>query len=86
MAHLRLPLVPGVNDLPGDMEAAARFAASLGLKMNVHILPYHDSGRGKYALRATAYAMGDTTAPNPEAALEAAGIFERAGRQVMIGG
>ena len=83
---LRLPLVPGVNDLPGDMEAAARFAASLGLKMNVHILPYHDSGRGKYALRAAPYAMGDTKAPGPEAALEAAGIFERAGLSAMIGG
>lgn len=83
---LRLPLVPGVNDLPGDMEAAARFAASLGLKMNVHILPYHDSGRGKYALRAAPYAMGDTKAPGPEAALEAAGIFERVGLSATIGG
>jgi pyruvate formate lyase activating enzyme len=83
---LRVPLIPGVNDAPGDLESEARFAASLGGDVMVHILPYHDSARGKYALRGAAYPMGDVRAPTPEAAREAARVFERAGLKATIGG
>jgi len=83
---LRVPLVPGMNDAPGDLEAAARFAASLPGRPRVHVLPYHAAALGKYALRGQAYAMGDTAAPGPEAARAAAAFFERAGLSATIGG
>jgi pyruvate formate lyase activating enzyme len=83
---LRVPLVPGVNDAPGDLREAARYAASLGSGMKVHILPYHDSAKGKYRLRGAAYAMGDAEPPGPEAARAAVEIFEKAGLAATIGG
>lgn len=84
--ELRLPLIPGVNDGTGDLEGAARRAASLGSGIRARILPYHDSARGKYVLRGEAYAMGETAAPSAEAAREAVAIFERAGIPATIGG
>lgn len=83
---LRVPLIPGINDAPGDLESAARYAASLGAEIKLHILPYHDSGRGKYALRGAAYPMGDAREPSHEASRAAMGVFERAGLAVTIGG
>jgi pyruvate formate lyase activating enzyme len=83
---LRVPLIPGRNDSPGDLEAAARVAASLPGRPRVHVLPYHSAARGKYALRGTAYAMGDSTAPSEAAAEAAAAYFERAGLPATIGG
>jgi len=83
---LRVPLIPGVNDAPADLEGIARYAASLGPGLQAHILPYHDAARGKYALRNAEYPMGGTSVPGPEAAREAALAFERAGLAVTIGG
>ncbi|MGA2547482.1 MAG: glycyl-radical enzyme activating protein [Rectinemataceae bacterium] len=83
---LRVPLVPGVNDGPSDLEAAARYAASLGAEIKVHILPYHDSGRGKYALRGEAYPMGDAHEPTPAVSSEAMRVFQKAGLAGTIGG
>jgi pyruvate formate lyase activating enzyme len=93
---LRLPLVPGVNDSRGDLEAAAGLAASLGIDCSVHILPYHDTGRGKYmargeaypldALRGEAWAEGRAAAQYGVGAVQAARIFEEAGLSATIGG
>jgi pyruvate formate lyase activating enzyme len=83
---LRVPLIPGINDSLGDLESAASYAASLRGIVKVHVLPYHDAGKGKYALRGAAYAMGETAAPSPEAAREAAAVFEKAGLAATIGG
>ncbi len=83
---LRLPLIPGVNDAEADLEAAALYAVSIGTCTMVHILPYHDSGRGKYALRGEAYPMGAAKSAPPEAAARALRVFERAGLSAMIGG
>ena len=84
--ELRVPLIPGFNDSSGDLADAARYAASLGPGIKVRILPYHDTGRGKYALRGAAYPMGECSPPSREAALEAARIFEKAGLAAAIGG
>jgi pyruvate formate lyase activating enzyme len=83
---LRVPLVPGVNDASGDLEAAASVAASLGIEARVHVLPYHGAARGKYAMRALAYPMGEAAPPTDEAVREAAGVFARAGLETVIGG
>jgi len=83
---LRVPLVPGINDSPADLEGIARLGASLGAAIRVYLLPYHDSAKGKYALRAAAYPMADAQVPTPEAVREAALFFERAGLAVTIGG
>jgi pyruvate formate lyase activating enzyme len=83
---LRVPLIPGINDSPDDLARAASCASSLGGRIMVHILPYHDAARGKYGLRGEGYAMGDAAAPSAEAALAAARTFEKAGMAATIGG
>lgn len=82
---LRLPLIPGINDTLCDLEAMARYAASVGRGIKAHILPYHDAAKGKYRLRGEPFAMGDTAPPSPEAVRGAAAIFEAAGLSVTIG-
>jgi len=44
---LRLPLIPGVNDAPDQLEAVADFASNLNHLEALHLLPYHRSGVGK---------------------------------------
>lgn len=83
---LRVPLIPGFNDALGDLEAAASVAAALGIEARVHVLPYHGAARGKYAMRALDYPMGETSPPSGEAVREAACVFERAGLDTVIGG
>lgn len=84
---LRVPLIPGINDALGDLEEAAKIAASCGSAIRkVHILPYHSAAKGKYALRGQAYALGDAMPPSDEAARAAASVFERAGMSATIGG
>jgi pyruvate formate lyase activating enzyme len=86
---LRFPLVPGVNDSADDIESMASYAASLGIDAVLHILPYHDSARGKYSLRGMGYPM-DRLPPArvsaDESARSAARVFERAGLAWAIGG
>ncbi|MGO8694826.1 MAG: glycyl-radical enzyme activating protein [Rectinemataceae bacterium] len=84
--YLRLPLIPGVNDLSGDVEAAVELAVSLDLPIKAYLLPYHDSARGKYRLRGQEYPLGDLAAPTAERMREAAALFEARGLSVAIGG
>ncbi|MCE5256571.1 MAG: glycyl-radical enzyme activating protein, partial [Spirochaetaceae bacterium] len=86
---LRLPLIPGINDAPADLEHMAHYIASLAAEagpQKAHILPYHSAAKGKYSLRGENYAMGDTPVPSAEAVNKAAAIFEAAGISVTIGG
>jgi pyruvate formate lyase activating enzyme len=45
---LRMPLVPGFNDSPEEMAAAARFIMELAHPPPLEILPYHKLGEGKH--------------------------------------
>lgn len=45
----RQPLIPGVNDSIGNIEATARFLTSLGKNATrLEIMPYHRMGQSKY--------------------------------------
>jgi glycyl-radical enzyme activating protein len=46
--RLRCPLVPGVNDDDEHLRGIAALARELGQLRGVDLLPYHDSGIGKY--------------------------------------
>jgi pyruvate formate lyase activating enzyme len=86
---LRLPLIPGINDAPADLEQMARHIASLAAAAGpkrAHILPYHSAAMGKYRLQGKNYAMGDTPAPSAEVLQRAVAVFEEAGISVTIGG
>jgi len=88
--ELRVPVIPGVNDLPGDLEALADAAAEAmrgpGLAWPATLLPYHGAARAKYALWGLPYVLGDTEAPTSERMERAAEAFASRGIAVRIGG
>ena len=44
---IRVPVIPGFNDDPRDVEATAAWVASLGNVQRMHLLPYHALGTNK---------------------------------------
>jgi pyruvate formate lyase activating enzyme len=58
---LRYVLVPGLTDIPEEMEAVADFAASLGVVERVEILPFHQLGQYKWEARLD-YKLSDRAA------------------------
>jgi pyruvate formate lyase activating enzyme len=85
-AWLRLPLIPGLNDGPAELEAAAAFAASTVPAWPVQLLPYHDAARGKYALAGLPFQLPGIAPPGAEAMEAAAAHFRASGLDVKIGG
>ncbi|WP_421280981.1 glycyl-radical enzyme activating protein [Aeromonas taiwanensis] len=48
--QIRVPLIPGFNADEASISAIVDSAASLGTVQEIHFLPYHTLGVGKYAL------------------------------------
>lgn len=84
--RLRIPLIPGLNDQPASLHAAAALAASLPSLEGVDLLPYHAAGAGKYARVGKAYSLIALRAPSPAELREIAGFFEAYGLTVRTGG
>jgi pyruvate formate lyase activating enzyme len=76
---LRYVLVPGLTDDPEEMEAVARFAASLGVVERAEILPFHQMGKYKWERLGIEYELADTEPPTLEATAKAVAIFRAAG-------
>jgi pyruvate formate lyase activating enzyme len=83
---IRVPVVPGVNDRPADLEALAQFIAALPGVRRVHLLPYHRIGIGKFDRLGRAYRLPDTLPPSVEQLERALVPFASAGLSVTIGG
>ncbi len=75
----RYVLVPGLSDVPEEMEQVARFAASLGVVERAEILPFHQMGRYKWQNLGLDYTLSTTEPPSPEVVASAVGIFRAAG-------
>jgi pyruvate formate lyase activating enzyme len=75
----RYVLVPGLTDVPDEMEKVAGFAASLGVVERAEILPFHQMGRYKWQKLGLDYALSTTAPPSQEAVARAVGIFRAAG-------
>ena len=76
---LRYVLVPGLTDIPEEMEALANFGASLGVIERVEILPFHQLGRYKWERLGLNYQLAETQSPTREAVAKAISIFSEAG-------
>lgn len=61
LTHLviRVPVIPGFNDTKEELRDIAMFADSLPGVEQIHLLPYHSFGRGKYEGLGRDYPMGD---------------------------
>jgi pyruvate formate lyase activating enzyme len=56
---VRIPVIPGFNDDPADVQASGAFVASLGNVGEIHLLPYHTTGIEKYRRLGMEYQMHD---------------------------
>lgn len=79
--HIRMPLMPGLNDSEENIKAMADFLQPLG-KKDIDVLPCHAFGASKYdALRIDRPTM---QAYKPEALQEVLQIFKKYGFNVTI--
>ena len=76
---LRYVLVPGLTDIPEEMDALAQFGASLGVVERVEILPFHQLGQYKWERLGLDYALAATKPPSNDQIQLAVGIFSAAG-------
>ena len=86
---IRIPLIVGVNADDENLEASARFLASLPTKPEVvNLLEYHDVGIGKHARLGTTYNPEalPMQAPSEEVQRHALDIMRRQGLDAKIGG
>lgn len=83
--RIRVPVIPGKNDDRANLDAVARFAASLPGVRQVDLLPYHPHGLGKLE-RLGAPAPAETIAPVDPARLALlAAVVRDAGLEPRIG-
>lgn len=86
---VRIPLIEGINTDKINIDASAKFLASLQWKnKTVHLLPYHDIGKGKHEKLGTIYnpdsiAMG---IPSTETQKRCVEQFKEHGIHAIIGG
>jgi len=63
---IRVPVIPGFNATVKEITDIANFAATLPDVQEIHLLPYHNFGEGKYAALGRPYPMGDAKPPTAE--------------------
>lgn len=83
---IRVPLIPGVNDDRRNIEQTTAFVVKLPNIRGIHILPFHDSARGKYeklGIHKQFYAL---KTPDECHVRRISEVFSRAGLKTAIGG
>lgn len=83
---LRMPVVPGFNDDERNIDATARFVASLEGVSAIDLLPYNSGGRDKAIRMAGGHDLLDVSAPSDGHMKAIAETFEDFGITVRIGG
>jgi len=64
--HLRIPLIPGLNDDDETLLEILSIAASIRKLKEIEILPYHRLGVGTYAKLGRKYELEDVATPSRE--------------------
>jgi pyruvate formate lyase activating enzyme len=83
---IRIPVIPGVNDDDGNIEAAADFVHSVPGIRQVDLLPYHPTGEAKFARLGLDYALHGTPPPEQGRLNDLAATFRARGLLTTIGG
>jgi pyruvate formate lyase activating enzyme len=84
--QIRVPVVPGYNDSPENLEAVAAFVKELGNAVEVvQVLPYHSFGKMKYERIQLPYPIPDSVeSPTPEESEAHLEIFRKKGLPVIL--
>ncbi len=61
---VRVPVVPGFNDTPGELKRIVEFARSLQIIREIHLLPYHRLGLVKYRQMERRWELEDLETPD----------------------
>ncbi len=83
---VRLPLIPGCNDSDENIEATARFVATLETVQGLDILPYHRLGEPKWEQLDRDYPMDGVLPPDRNHVQSRADIACRFIQGVSVGG
>ena len=83
---IRVPVVPGFNNKPEEIEAIAEFAASLTGVWQLHLLPYHRLGQDKYQGLGREYTLKQIVPPTKAEMQRLVEVASRTGLTVQIGG
>ena len=80
---LRLPIIPGVNDSAGDMEAIGRIVSALRPVPPVELLPYHRLGVSKYRALGREYRLEARQPPDKSGMKKLGGVLAQMGLEVI---
>ncbi|MFZ5941327.1 MAG: glycyl-radical enzyme activating protein [Bacteroidota bacterium] len=85
--HIRIPVIPGVNDSDREIESMDRFIGELGTAVEaVHLLPYHRIASHKYRQMGLKEQLAATPAAGESELQKFEKILLREGRTVKRGG
>jgi len=82
--HLRLPLIPGINDSDDNLLAALAIAASLRKLKEIELLPYHRLGVDTYTHLGRPYQLVDLPTPSQQYIIERAGFLRKQNLTVPV--
>ncbi len=74
---VRHVLIPGITDLPEDLEALAIFLSGLSSLTHIDILPYHTMGAHKWQHLGLQYKLAEIKPPGQEQLTEVNNIFKK---------
>lgn len=83
---IRVPVIPTVNDNKEEIRQIAKFVKSLETVHEMHLLPYHRLGEGKYRKVGREYEMKDILPPDHEHMKDLLNIVLEEGLTGQIGG
>jgi pyruvate formate lyase activating enzyme len=83
---IRIPVIPGFNDDPTNIEMSAEFVASLTGVSKIDVLPYNSGGKEKSARLTAEFDLMETDIPEGEKMITIADAFKNYGFEVKIGG
>lgn len=84
--RLRFPLVPGITDSEENMDQFMVFLKENTNFRDIHILPFHKAGEGKYEALGLKNEMKDLQPPSSQRVSGVKNQFESKGFNITIGG
>lgn len=84
--RIRIPVIPGMNDDEANLEATAAFLGTLRGIAQVDLLPYHATGKPKFARLGLPFTLHGTAAPTHERLEALAAPLRATGLTTTIGG
>ena len=83
---LRFPVIPGITDTPVNIESILDLLTRQTPFRDIHLLPYHQTGKGKYRSLGNDYQLNNVHPPGSRHLNRLQRQFESSGFSVTIGG